>query len=60
VRLDVEISVAPSGNVASVNVSGKGLPGMDTCIQRIVKGWRFPESGDTTQTKFPVVFQPGA
>jgi len=60
VRLDVEITVAASGNVSAVNVSGKGLPGMDVCIQRIVKGWRFPQAGDVTQTKFPVVFQPGA
>ena len=52
--------MAASGNVSAVNISGKGLPGMDVCIQRIVKGWRFPQSGDVTQTKFPVVFQPGA
>lgn len=60
VRLDVEIHVSPNGNVTSVHASGKGLPGMDECITRTVKMWRFPKSGEVTQTRFPVVFQPGA
>lgn len=60
VRLDVDIQVSPAGNVTSVHTSGKGLPGMDDCITRTVKMWRFPMSGDATQTRFPVVFQPGA
>lgn len=60
VRLDVEIQVSPNGNVTNVHASGKGLPGMDDCITRTVKMWRFPKSGEVTQTRFPVVFQPGA
>ena len=60
VRLDVEIQVSPSGNVTSVHTGGKGLPGMEDCITRTVRMWRFPMSGEATQTRFPVVFQPGA
>ena len=60
VRLDVDIQVSPSGNVTSVRTSGKGLPGMDECIVHTVQMWRFPMSAETTQTRFPVVFQPGA
>jgi hypothetical protein len=60
VRLDVDIQVSPAGNVTSVHTSGKGLPGMDDCLTRTVRMWRFPMSGETTQTRFPVVFQPGA
>jgi hypothetical protein len=60
VRLDVDIQVSPAGNVTSVHTSGKGLPGMDDCIVRTVRMWRFPMSADVTQTRFPVVFQPGA
>jgi len=60
VRLDVDIQVSPHGNVTTVHTSGKGLPGMDDCIVRTVKMWRFPTSGEITQTRFPVVFQPGA
>jgi hypothetical protein len=60
VRLDVDIQVSPAGNVTSAHTSGKGLPGMDDCIVRTVRMWRFPMSADVTQTRFPVVFQPGA
>lgn len=60
VRLDVEIEVSPSGNVTVVKANGKGLPGMDECITRTVRMWRFPMSSEVTQTRFPVVFQPGA
>jgi hypothetical protein len=60
VRLDVDIQVSPNGNVTSVHTTGKGLTGMEECITRTVKMWRFPKSGEVTQTRFPVVFQPGA
>jgi hypothetical protein len=60
VRLDVEIEVSPNGNVTVVKANGKALPGMDDCITRTVRMWRFPTSGEATQTRFPVVFQPGA
>jgi hypothetical protein len=60
VRMDVEMTVAPSGNVASVKTSGGNLPGMAQCIQRTVKMWRFPQSGESSPVKFPLLFQPGA
>jgi hypothetical protein len=60
VRMDVEVTVSPSGNVTSAKAGGQGLPGMGQCIERTVKMWRFPEAGEATQTKFPVVFQPGS
>lgn len=59
VRLDVEVQISPSGSVTSVRANGKGLPGMEDCITRTVKLWRFPKSGEVTETRFPVVFQPG-
>jgi hypothetical protein len=43
-----------------VHAAGKNLPGMEECITRTVKMWRFPMSADSTQTRFPLVFQPGA
>jgi hypothetical protein len=59
VRMDVEVTIAPSGNVTEAQATGTGLPGMDTCLERTVRMWRFPSSSESTQTKFPVVFQPG-
>jgi hypothetical protein len=60
VRMDVELTVSAAGNVTNVKVSGDGLPGMSTCIERTVRMWRFPASAEAAATRFPVVFQPGA
>ena len=60
VRLDVEITVAPSGIVSSVKAKGQSLPGMDQCIHNTVRTWVFPKSGSATTTQFPILFQPGA
>lgn len=59
IRMDVSVTIAESGNVKKVNAKGQGLPGMDNCIERTVKMWRFPASGGETQTQFPLVFSPG-
>jgi hypothetical protein len=60
VRMDVEVGVSPAGNVTKVQARGPALPGMAECIERTVRMWRFPQASEPTQTKFPVVFQPGA
>lgn len=60
VRMDIELTVSSSGNVSRVSTRGKGLPGMNKCITRTVRMWRFPASAKSTVTKFPLVFQPGA
>jgi hypothetical protein len=60
VRMDIELTVAASGNVANVTTSGGNLPGMAQCIQRTVKMWRFPQSAEASPVKFPLLFQPGA
>ena len=60
VRLDVELTVTPSGNATNIKTSGQGLPGLAQCIERTVKMWRFPSSGESSPIKFPVLFQPGS
>lgn len=60
IRLDVDLTVSPNGNVTKINVKGQGLPGMAECIQRTVKMWRFPNATEASQTHFPLLFQPGA
>jgi hypothetical protein len=60
VRVDLEVTISPSGNVTSAKAGGQGLPGMGQCMERTVRMWRFPSSGDTTTTKVPFLFQPGS
>jgi len=60
IRLDVAVTVAPTGRVSRVNVTGRDFGGLKACIQSNVRRWRFPASGGSTPLQFPLVFQPGA
>jgi len=60
IRLDVAVTVAPTGRVSRVNVTGRDFGGLKACIQSNVRRWRFPSSGGATPLTFPLVFQPGA
>lgn len=59
VRMDVDLSVGSSGAVSTVSVRGPNVGTLSSCIEQTVRKWRFPTSGASTQTSFPVVFQPG-
>ncbi len=56
VRLDVTVTVAPSGRVKNVTSTGDGPGGLAECIEASVRRWRFPESSEGGPAKFPLVF----
>ncbi|MGB8221727.1 MAG: AgmX/PglI C-terminal domain-containing protein [Polyangiales bacterium] len=55
-RLDVTVTVAPSGRVKNVSAEGDGPGGLAECIEASVRRWRFPESSEGGPAKFPLVF----
>ncbi len=57
-RVNVALTIAPSGSVQSVTTSGdpKGYPGLANCIAGRVRGWQFPPSGSSTPVNVPFVF----
>jgi len=58
-RVNVAITVMPSGSVSNANVNGgdpKGYRGLSQCIASRVRGWQFPPSGETTTVNVPFVF----
>jgi DNA-directed RNA polymerase subunit RPC12/RpoP len=59
IRLDVHLTVSPNGNATNVQVKGQGLPGMNECISRTIKMWRFPNATESSELAFPLLFQPG-
>jgi len=59
-KVNVHISVGASGIVTKVSTAGKNIESMSSCIESAVKRWRFPQAAGSTETQFPVVFQPGA
>jgi predicted Zn finger-like uncharacterized protein len=57
-RVNVTITVAPSGNVQDVSTSGdpRGYPGLASCIAGRVRGWQFPAASASTTLNVPFVF----
>jgi hypothetical protein len=50
------LNVARDGSVSSASASGgEGYPGLATCVQGQVKGWRFPAS-EGSEVKVPFMF----
>jgi hypothetical protein len=54
VKVNVSLTVGPSGNVSSANVSGGGgNSAVVSCVKSRVTGWQFPASGGSTQLSVP-------
>jgi hypothetical protein len=55
--MDVDLTVGASGTVTQATTRGTGVGNLGACIERSVRRWRFPQSGDTSQASFPMVFR---
>jgi hypothetical protein len=57
-RVNGSITISASGAVDSATASGaeKDFPGLSSCIQGRMKGWKFPPSGGSTTVNVPFVF----
>lgn len=56
-RMDVDVTIGQSGSVTQATARGVSVGNLSDCLERNVRRWRFPASGDTSRTSFPVVFQ---
>jgi predicted Zn finger-like uncharacterized protein len=53
-KVTVTLTIAPSGSVSAVSASGgSGNPAVVSCVTSKVRGWRFPQSGATSQVTVP-------
>jgi outer membrane biosynthesis protein TonB len=54
-NLKVRLSVAPSGRVNTVNVSGPAsFRALDPCLKAAVSKWTFPSAATSYQAEFPL------
>lgn len=54
-RLGVRVSVAPSGKVSRVRVNGPAdFADVKPCLEGVISKWRFPATGASYQTVFPL------
>jgi predicted Zn finger-like uncharacterized protein len=56
-KVTASVTIAPSGSVSAVSASGGSeFPGLASCIQTRIKGWKFPAAGGESRTAIPFVF----
>lgn len=56
-RLDVAVTIGPTGRVTTVDATGPELGTLRGCVEDAMRGWTFPPSSGTTRTRIPYVFQ---
>lgn len=56
-KVSVSLSIGGNGSVRSATATGgAGFPGLASCIQQAVSGWKFPPAGGTTNAQIPFAF----
>ena len=55
-RLDVDVTVGPSGTVTRAVVRGPAFGDVSECVERTVRRWRFPQAGAESRISIPFVF----
>lgn len=59
VKVTAKLKIAPSGSVSSASASGgneKFYPGLTSCVQSTVQGWKFPSSDNGGEVVVPFSF----
>ncbi|HEY5448248.1 MAG TPA: AgmX/PglI C-terminal domain-containing protein [Polyangia bacterium] len=57
-ELNVRVSVAASGRVGSVSISGPAaFRAMEPCLRRAINKWTFPTAAEAYTTEFPLRFR---
>jgi hypothetical protein len=57
-RIEAKLSVNPDGTVSNVELDQTGLQGMGPCIEKTIRGWRFPQAKAATHASLPLIFRP--
>jgi len=57
-RIEAELRIRPDGSVAQVKLDQTGLQGLGPCIEKTIRGWRFPQARAETRASLPIVFRP--
>lgn len=57
-RLEATVHVGKSGEVADVEVERGRLAGLAPCVEKVVRGWKFPAAKADTHATLPLIFRP--
>ena len=51
-------SIAPAGAAHPLLTEDTGTQGLGPCLEKTIRGWRFPKAEADTLTSLPIVFRP--
>jgi hypothetical protein len=57
-RIQATLHVNKTGSVADVELERGGLPNVGSCVEKIVKTWKFPAAQADTYASMPLIFRP--
>jgi hypothetical protein len=57
-RMQATLHVNRDGEVEDVDLEKGGLPNVGTCIEKVVKAWKFPKAKADTYASMPIIFRP--
>jgi hypothetical protein len=57
-RIESTLVIKPDGSVSKVKLDQNGLQGMGPCLEKVIRGWRFPTAKSSTHASLPLIFRP--
>jgi hypothetical protein len=57
-RIQATLHVDKTGSVSDVELERGGLPNVGSCVEKIVKTWKFPTAKADTYASMPLIFRP--
>ena len=57
-KIQATLHVKKDGNVESVELERGGLPNVGSCVERVVRTWKFPAAQADTYANLPIIFRP--
>jgi hypothetical protein len=57
-RIQAKLAIRRDGTVEKVELDQTGTQGLGPCLEKTIRGWRFPKAEADTLTSLPIVFRP--
>jgi hypothetical protein len=57
-RMQATLHVAKNGSVEKVELERGPLPNVGSCVEKVVRKWKFPAAEADTYASLPIIFRP--
>ncbi len=57
-RIQATLHVSKDGSVEDIELERGGLPNVASCVDKVVRSWKFPTAEADTYASMPLIFRP--